>query len=565
LTPSKNLKKSFSLDSAKFSFCLLLTGLSAGLIAFGFHKIPYYIASYTHTLQSFHVSAFLSCLALTFLSLFLSRNFFAETHGSGIPQVKLSLVANKGRMEKRLPFGKFLTSMLTLSSGLSFGKEGPAVTTSASLAHLYAHVFKLSTEMKKLLVITGSAAGLSAAFNTPIAAVTFVIEEILGALNTKYLGPIMICAVIASLTSQKLLDGLTTFVPTFNQFPDEWHFLLYLGLGVVMSLMGILWVKTILVIKEFRMSKLKGRAYLFLFFVVCLVGIASHIDERILGSGISSINQLMQARFEAQSLLILLVLKFFLAALAYSTGLSGGLFMPVLFMGAVGGYGFAEALIYLGVENIDQGSYAILGMTAYLVAVIRIPFTAFVMLFEMTRDYEFILPLMIASASSYLVSSLLSKGSVYEAVALYEGVDLPDQEDHETLDTMLVEECFIQKVTTINAKQTLRQAYEKVEGFSYSAFPVLSQGELYGILSRAELEAALLKNEDDLVSDVCQRDIITIHPDQSLLIAMDKMKRFSITRLPVVSRYNTQRIVGLITMEHIIRHFRGRSSDGSVS
>lgn len=559
----KNPKDIFTLESIKFSICLVLTGCSAGVIAFGFHKLPYFIASYTKTLQSFSFNAFLASLALTFLSLFLSRNFFAETHGSGIPQVKLSLVANKGRMQKRLPFGKFFTSLLTLSSGLSFGKEGPAVTTSASLAHLYAHFFKLSTEMKKLIVITGSAAGLSAAFNTPIAAVTFVIEEILGALNTKYLGPIMICAVIASLTSQKLLNGLTTFTPTFNQFPEEWHFLLYLILGILMSIMGILWVKFIITIKRFRMSHLKGRAYLFLFFVVCCVALASHVDSRILGSGISSINQLMQAKFDPQSLLVLLVLKFFLAALAYSTGLSGGLFMPVLFMGAVGGYAFAEALLYLGVENIDQGSFAILGMTAYLVAVIRIPFTAFVMLFEMTRDYEFILPLMIASASSYLVSSLMSQGSVYEIVAQYEGVDLPDSEDHETLDSMLVEECFIQGVTTLNAKMTLTQAREKIDSVSFSAFPVLSQGELFGMLSRAELESAFQKNENDLVSDICQTDLITIHPDQSLLIAMDKMKRFGISRLPVVSRYNTQRIVGLITMEHIIRHFRGRGSENS--
>lgn len=231
-------------------------------------------------------------------------------------------------------------------------------------------------------------------------------------------------------------------------------------------------------------------------------------------------------------------------------------------MGAIGGYAFAETLIYFGVANIDPGSFAILGMTSYLVAVIRIPFTAFVMLFEMTRDYDFILPLMIASASSYLVSSLLSRGSVYEIVAQYEGVDLPHQDDNETLDTMLVEECFVQGVTTLNARQTLKQAREKIDGFSFSAFPVLSQGELYGVLSRSELDGALSKNENALVGDVCQKDIITIHPDQSLLIAMDKMKRFGISRLPVVSRYNTKRIVGLITMEHIFRHFRGRNSEG---
>lgn len=554
-----------NLSTAKFVTCLVITGLSAGAISFLFHKAPHFIAEHTQTLKAFGPQAFLWSLALTFLSLFLTRNLFAETHGSGIPQVKLSLAASKGRMQKRMPFGKLLTSILTLSSGLSFGKEGPAVTTSASLAHLYAYLFRLSAEMKKLLVITGSAAGLSAAFNTPIAAVVFVLEEILGALNTKYLGPIIICSVIASLTSQNLLGGKTTFVATYNDFSTEWHLVFYLILGLLMAIAGSFWVKTVIRMKEFRFNQLKGRAYLFLFIVVVVVGICSHIDPRVLGSGTQSINEMMLGLFDSDQILLLFVLKFFLAAMAYSTGLSGGLFMPVLFMGAVGGYAFGESLQFFGVEGISSGSFAILGMTSFLVAVIRIPFTAFIMLFEMTRDYDFILPLMLASAGAYLSSILMSRGSVYEIVAQYEGVDLPDQEDHELLDNMLVEECYVQKVTTLNVKQTCAEAYDKIKDFSYSGFPVLAQGELIGMISRAEVTNAYKQNPNISIGDLCQKDIITIHPDQSLLIAMDKMKRFGVSRLPVVSRYNTKRIVGLITLENIINHFGLRSTDESAS
>lgn len=543
-------------DLSKISFAIIFIGTGSGLFSVLLHEIVELTSQLIGTSKRFTIQTYFYSLGVAMTSYFLTKNIFSDTNGSGIPQVKLALVAYKGKMPRRMPIGKFITSFLTLCSGLSFGTEGPLVTICASWGHLVAHVLRFNREVTKVLVSSGATAGLAAAFNTPIAAVVFTIEEVLGELNTRYLGPIVVTSVLASVTSYKLLGNHSTFIPLEYKFHIEWHLFLYLILGLLMSISGFFLVKGILYCKKLRNIYFKNNEYLFIFIVISIVALSSQYSIDTLGDGAHTINRLLDGKglHYISSLCLIFILKIALTSASYSTGLSGGLFMPVLFIGAVGGAIFGLALQKIGISRIEPGVFALLGMTSLLVAIIRTPFTAFIMLFEMTRDYELILPLMISSIGAYWISNLITKESVYELVAEYEGVHLPTSSDNECLNEMSVEECMTKEVLCLESNDFIKDIIGVVSDSTYSGFPVLKDNRLIGVVNRCELQEMFLENPDCKVANTAKYSVISIYPDQSLLVALDKMKRFEIGRLPVVSRFNDRYLLGLVTPEDIVNY-----------
>jgi CIC family chloride channel protein len=438
---------------------------------------------------------------------------------------------------------------------MTFGKEGPLVTISAAWAHLVSHYLKLNQQLTRVLVASGAAAGLASAFNTPIAAVIFTIEEILGELKTKYLGFVILTAVIGSVTAFKLNGNISTFTPVHYKFKIEWHLIFYLALGLIMALKGVYFIRLIIFFKDFKKKFFKNE-YLYIIFVLCLIAVASNFTVEVLGDGIGTINRMLLGSelLSTKSLIILLVLRFFFATTSYSTGLSGGLFMPVLMLGAIGGNLVGLLLVHLGVEGIQVGAFTLLGMTSLLVAVIRTPFTAFVLLFEMTLDYELILPLMVSSISAFWVASRLSPSSVYEEVSAYEGVHLPTPEDGELLEIMNVEECMSREVKSLDGNKTVRESYKEVVNLEFHGYPILVDGKLFGVINIYNLEEEVKNNPELLTKDVKLFSVAYVFPDQNLLVVMDKMKKYNLGRLPVVNRFDQSQLIGIITPEDIVSY-----------
>ena len=558
----KKFNEVFSTSVLKVGVAVVLIGVGAGVFSYLLHSSVHYASVALGTVSTFTPRTYVFAISVALISYFLTKYYFKDTNGSGIPQVKLSLVAYKGKMPKRMPFGKFLTSFFTLCSGLSFGKEGPLVTISAAWGHLVAHTLNLNRQVTKVMVVSGATAGLSAAFNTPIAAVVFTIEEIMGELNTKYLGPIIVTSVLASVTSYKLLGNKATFINLSYGFHNEWHLFSYLGLGLVMSLVGFIFVKSVLAAKEIRKKYFQKFDFIFVIVAVVMAGLFSQYTPEVLGDGTATINKLLAGEYKdmLSYILMLFVMKLLLSTSSYSTGLSGGLFMPVLFLGALGGAAYGVILTKLGLSGIEVGAFALLGMTSLLVAVIRTPFTAFVMLFEMTRDYDLILPLMISSIAAYWISTIIDPESVYESVAEYEGVHLPTPSDNECLNGMIVEECMLTEVISLASGKTLFELQETFEARDIGGYPILKNGKILGVVHRKFLRQELKENPETLVDDLLKHPLITIYPDQSLLVALDRMKRFEVGRLPVVSRFNDKVLLGIITPQEIVT-FLGLSKE----
>ncbi|MFT6631225.1 MAG: CIC family chloride channel protein [Bacteriovoracaceae bacterium] len=537
----------------------IFTGILAGVITVIFEYLIHHISAYIGTNKSFTPEAFLWGGILIFISGYLTTRYFPSTAGSGVPGVKIALAVNHGRIPLKDTIAKFVTTVLSLSSGISLGKEGPVVAISSGLGSFLGQFFHLSKKRVKALVAVGSAGGIAAAFNTPISAVVFTMEEVVGDLNAKFLGSIIISAVAAAVTGQILLGERVMFAQLFYKTENSIELLFFLFIGITAAITGPLWMKVTLKLRKFSRKVLKGNRLSLIMVAFFVVGGLSLIHPAVLGSGHDYLEKtLLSQILDWRTLGLLFVIKFFATSLCYASGPSGGLFMPTLLVGGTLG-SFIGAIvhsIFPEVASNSMGAYAIVGMGAYFVTVIRAPFTSILMVFELTRDYNIILPLMIANVAAYMLSEYLTDGSIYEQISEQDGIHLPTRDDEEVLESLTVEDALSTDVQSFNYERTVKDAYIKLKGSEISGFPILKAGKLYGIVAKSDIMAEMArKNHKTKLSEVCERKIIKIYPDQSLMVAFHRLNRFHISRIPVVSRLDDKKMIGIITAQDIVKHF----------
>lgn len=536
----------------------IFTGVSAGLVAVGIHHGVSWLTHALGTHDIFTVNSFLYGGIIITISAILTYKIFPNTSGSGVPNVKVALAVHHGRISWKDWTAKIYTSILTLGSGLSMGREGPTVAIAGGMGSSLARYFNLPKRKIKGMVAVGCAGGIAAAFNTPIAAVVFTLEEIVGDLNaSKMLGPVVISSVVASVTAMILHGGIhPTFTFVQYEFKDPSQLFIYFSIGILCALLGPLWVKSLLRYRAFVNENFKNKKILIALLTFIIVGLLSYVTPSVLGSGHQIINDaLMSKVFSWKTLGFLFIFKFVAVTLSYATGLSGGIFMPTLFLGAMAGglLGVLSTHFYNNISSI--GPFALVGMGAFFAAVMRAPFTSILMIFEMTHDYMIILPLMVANITAYTISARLHKGSIYESLSEQDGIHLPTREDDEVLDNLLVEEAMIKDVICLDGNKTLNECLKDCRG-KISGYPVMRHGRMVGMIANSEINNFLAKGfGDQKIMDLCPKNVISIYPDQSLLVAFHLIKKFQVSRLPVVSRLNDRMLVGLITPEDIACHF----------
>ncbi|MCF8057905.1 MAG: chloride channel protein [Bacteriovoracaceae bacterium] len=551
------LKNSINEERTYFVLTLIV-GLLAAVVAVGLHKLTHFLVEFFGTQKPFELKAFLWGGFALFVSGYLTTRKFPSTSGSGIPGVRVGLAVYHGRITIVQTIMKFITSVLSLSSGFSLGREGPTAAIAAGIGSYFGQIFHLSKRKVKALVAIGAAGGIAAAFNTPIAAVVFTLEEIVGDLNAKVLGNIVISSVVASIAAHLMMGNSPTFQALEYKLGHPLELGLYVLVGLATAIMGPIWTKSVLLCRDFNMKIFKGHRLTIIMVTFLLIAGISYIRPEVLGSGHGTIEDALLNLFKDwRFLLSLFVLKFFATTICYGSGVSGGLFLPTLLMGATLGSlcGSVFQLVFPDI-GLNIGAFALVGMGSYFVSVIRAPFTSIIMVFEMTRDYHIILPLMIANMVSYYISSKLHEGSIYESISEQDGVHLPTKEDNEILESLIVEDAMVESPFSINANLSIKDAHELIEEEPYSGFPILKNGLLVGMVAKSDIKQAIAKEEfDKPVMDIAEKKIITIYPDQSLMVAFHKLDRFHVSRLPVVSRINDKRMIGIITAENIVSRF----------
>ncbi|MBD2104996.1 chloride channel protein [Leptolyngbya sp. FACHB-261] len=489
-----------------------------------------------------------------------------EAAGSGIPQVKSALARLPVSLDLRVAVVKLVSTTLVLGSGLTLGRQGPTVQIGAALAAQLSRWVPTSPDYRRQLIAAGTAAGLAAGFNAPIAGVLFVIEELLQDVSGLTLGTAILASFVGAVVS-RLLGGNELSVgmnaDQINFLPQEIPLLLILG--VLAGLLGGLFCQGVFLSLTFYRRVLR----LGLPWRVGLAGLASGLIVALLpasfrdNAGMQELLVTGEASWQVTA--VALVIRFGLTLIACGSGAPGGLFAPSLVMGSALGYLVgtgAQSLQNLSlVSGVSWGAdlvgsptvYALAGMGAVFSAVARGPITAIVIVFEMTTNFNLVLPLMITSVVAYLVSEQVFPGSLYTRLLEWNGIKLDSDAPADGLWAKLTAEDIMQgRVETLASELSLDEVVQAFSRSHHRGFPVLDEGKLVGIVTQTDLAVI---NQRGLAGDLPLREImtlqpVTVRPSDPLTQVLYLLDRYKLSRLPVTEG---RKLVGIITRADIIR------------
>ncbi|MGE0445628.1 MAG: chloride channel protein [Vicinamibacterales bacterium] len=349
-----------------------------------------------------------------------------EARGSGVPQTKAAYQLHGGMIPGRVAAGKFLLGVMTIGSGQALGREGPSVQIGAGLAAATGRWLELSPRRRRDLVAVGAAGALAAAFNTPVAAVLFTLEEIIGDMNAPLLGSTVVASVGSVIVQRAMLGNEPLFhVPTYELVhPGELG--AYAVLGIVGGLLSVLFCRGLLRLRAgFR--RLPARTAPWHPVVGGLAtGFLLLIAPAILGVGYEYVDGALNGSLALQVMIVLCLLKAIATGLSYASGNSGGVFAPSLYIGAMLGGAIGVVVhTYAPFPTATPGAYALVGMGTIFAGIIRAPLTSVFMIFEITQDYQILVPLMVANLLSFLISKHYQAVPLYDALLQQDGVHLP--------------------------------------------------------------------------------------------------------------------------------------------
>lgn len=482
------------------------------------------------------------------------------TSGSGIPQVKAALAAFPTPLNFRVAAVKLISTIVALGSGLSLGRQGPTVHVGAALAAQLSRWVPASAEYRRQLIAAGAAAGLAAGFNAPIAGVLFVVEELLQDVSNLTLGTAIVASFIGAVVSRLLgghslsLNLAATAYQTSFSFQEIPLFIL---LGVLAGGLGALFSRGILLSLNFSRRLLPvGFTWR-----IGLAGLVSGLTLAALPDFLRDNAALREflvvGESDLQSTAIAFVSKFGLTLVAYGSGAPGGIFAPALLLGSALGDLVSDLVRWLptlGLPLPAVGStttYALAGMGAFFSAVTRGPITAIVIVFEMTTDFNLVLPLMIASVVSYLVAERIFASSIYHHLLQWQGIHL-DAPSEELWTELKALDIMQRRVETLSSQLPLDEVSQAFSRSHHRGFPVVTEGRLVGIVTQTDLAAAkqqLLSGETTL-AEIMTPQPVTVSPQARLRDVLYLLNRYKLSRLPVTEG---QKLVGIITRSDIIR------------
>lgn len=472
--------------------------------------------------------------------------------GSGIPEVKTAYVFGPGaQLSLRTVVGKFVLGALSIGSGFSLGREGPTVQICAAIGAAVGRATRRPTRVVKALISVGAAAGIAAAFNTPIAAITFAMEEVIGDLNQRLVGAIVVASVAAAVVERALLGGRPALsVPGYSL--GSWRELFaYALLGTLAGLGATVFVDGLLALRSFA-NRLTGvpRWARPAIGGVMMAAIALLLPQTA-GIGYPTLSAGLLGHLSWQQMAVLSLGKTVATITSYGWGLAGGIFAPTLFIGAMLGGTVAHVVHPFAAPSAEiVGSFALVGMGAFFAGAIRAPITSILIIFEMTGDYAIILPLMISNVISYTVSARLHPVPVYDALLRQDGVPMPEHDAHRHLRSAAVEQAMQTEPQCARPDESVDVATRRLEDTAGRVLPVVDEaGQLHGLVGRRELAAAIFT--DTPVAEVMRGDVVTVFPDQSLDLALLKLGRHSVRQAPVVTRQAPERVVGMLALEDI--------------
>ena len=485
----------------------------------------------------------------------LLYRYFPYARGSGVPQTKAALFARDGFISLRTVLGKFFCTATTLASGIPLGREGPSVQVGAGIGSVLGRWLGLRPEKVKALIPVGAAAAIAAAFNTPMAAVLFALEEVMGDMNAPILGSV----VIASATSWAMMRLLLGNNPLFQvpqyELVHPLEFGIYALLGIAGGFLSVAFTKLLLGMRKFFLSLPRRTQWCHPVVGGVTVGLMGWFVPQVLGVGYTYVGTALNGSMALRLMLLLVALKLISVTVSYASGNAGGIFGPALFLGAMlGGSIGAVAHHMLPGYTAAPGAYALVGMGAVFAGIVRVPMTSVLMIFEMTRDYAVIVPLMIANMTSLFISRRFQKQPIYEALSLQDGIHLPTPGTISQTSRHTVARVMRKSPEILPAEMHVQDVIEQTRASKLRIWPVADKEYFLGMLSRETLECALVdgRKEQPLRQIIETLHLPHVHMDHPLHLALERMSTYHLDVLPVVQRADIHKLEGIVTLKDVL-------------
>jgi len=509
--------------------------------------------------------------------------FASEAKGHGVPEVMQAIALRGGRIRPRVVVAKIAASALCIGTGGSAGREGPIVQVGAALGSTLGQWLKLSSNRIRNLVACGAAAGIAATFNAPIAGVIFAMEVILGELHLGDLGNVIISAVTASTLARVFLGDYPAFAIPRYAMQTPWEVFLYALLGVLAAFAAVGFIRLLYWFEDLfdnwkfpdalkpsvggLLLGILGFAYpialgwggLSASEAASGLPITANIPH-VFGAGFVVIEDALLGKAPFLLLLALIFLKPLATSFTLGSGNSGGVFAPSLFAGAAlgGAFGLLVDQIFPG-ATAGAGAFATVGMAAVFAGAARAPFTAILIVFEMTNDYRLMVPLMAAVIFSMIVAEHIHKESIYTLKLTRRGIRLRRGKDVDVMENITVEEAMRPAPEPIPSNMPLRMVPSLLDKVRMHGLPVIKDdGGLCGVITVQDVEKAIDVDENNLdlpVTKFCSQRLVVAYPDETLHRALERMSHRDIGRLPVVDRNSPSKLVGWISRADIIRAY----------
>ncbi|NEO26139.1 MAG: universal stress protein [Kamptonema sp. SIO4C4] len=503
------------------------------------------------------VFGFIFCWSAGWLVEYLSP----AAKGSGIPQVKAALAKFPVPLSLRVALVKMLGTTLILGAGLTLGRRGPTVHIGAALAAGLSDWVPTSPQHRRQMIAAGAAAGLAAGFNTPIAGVLFVVEELSRDMSGLTLETAILASFTGSVVSRLLGSADLNFTSTLLTpvMADEFTAVdipFYFLLGALAGGLGVLFNQGILT--SLALNRRWKWSMAWRMGVVGLVsGLIIAFAPPVFRNNAGLRDFLITEEVGMQQTSLVFLAHFSLTLLVYGTGAPGGVFAPALVLGLALGYwvGGIKALL-IGAASTTP--YALVGMGAFFTAVARVPVTAIVIVFELTGNFSLVLPLMIGSVMAYGVAETLKTGSLYQHLLEASGIPLRDEDNsYDFLSNLRAGDVMQRQVETLEAHVTVEDTFQFFSGSVHHGFPVVDDGKLVGLVTEAHLAELGRKSWQLPLQEVMTMRPVTVQPYAPLSDVLYLMDRYQISHLPVTEG---RRLVGIITRSDLIHATADRLS-----
>lgn len=488
----------------------------------------------------------------------LITTVFRGATGSGLNQTKAALYISNGYIPFRTVIGKFITATLAIGSGFSLGPEDPSLQIGAGLASAVGTRLQLSRKKLRILAPVGAAAGLAAAFNAPISAVLFVIEEVIGHWSAGILATVVLSAV-SSVVTMRLFLGSEPFFRIPPVGVIRWQELVaYSVLGILGGIASVVFAAALGWLRPKVKASPRFLQFLYPSIAGLLLGLIALAGfPQVMGAGYDFMDQAMHNQYTWEVLGMLAGLKILATTLSFCSGTPGGMFAPTLFIGAMlgGAVGTVEHIFFPALTG-SVGTYALVGMGVLFAGFLRAPITSVFMALEVSGDYTIILAVLVANMISYLISRRLQPVPALEQITRQDGLYLPALEEEREQEILTVEDAMRPRPAIIlDSLKPVTEAWDMVQASTENYFLVRRPTNSVAVLSRDDLKKLLDGHDFRPLEETQALTVVPyLHPDEDLQVALRQATNYPL--VPVLSRANVSRILGVLDLSDIMKAYR---------